>query len=68
MLEEQMKAAGVEPRYTPVEHVAAQVVDALRANRFWIMPESEHTDETIRARSQSMLDRANPTYLRQVPG
>lgn len=68
MLEEQMKSAGIEPHFTPVEHVAAQVVDAVRTNRFWIMPESEHSDETIRARSQSMLERSNPTYLRQVPG
>ncbi len=68
MLEEQMKAAGIEPEYTPVEHVAAQVVDAIRAERFWIQPDSDRTDESLRARYESMLARTNPDYLRRVPG
>lgn len=68
MLEEQMRAAGIEPTYTPVEHVAAQVVDALREGRFWIQPPSDRTDAQIRARAESMLSRTNPTYLRTVPG
>ncbi len=68
MLEEQMRAAGIEPTYTPVEHVAAQVVDALREGRFWIQPPSDRTDAQIRARAESMLNRTNPTYLRTVPG
>ena len=63
-----MKAAGITPEYTPVEHVAAQVVDAIRAERFWIQPESERIDETMRARFESMLARTNPDYLRDVPG
>lgn len=68
MLEEQMRAAGIEPEFTPVEHVAAQVVDAIRANRFWIQPESGRIDEMMRDRFQSMLDRTNPDYLRNIPG
>lgn len=68
MLEEQMRAAGIEPQYTPVEHVAAQVVDALREDRFWIQPPSDRIDAQIRARAESMLARTNPTYLRAVPG
>lgn len=67
-LEEQMRAAGIEPQYTPVEHVAAQVVDAVREGRFWIQPASDRTDTQIRARAESMLTRTNPTYLRAVPG
>ncbi|MEU8528846.1 MULTISPECIES: SDR family NAD(P)-dependent oxidoreductase [Streptomyces] len=58
-----MKQAGHEVRFTPVEEVAGHVVDGIRADRFWILPESEHSDRQIRARSQSMLDRANPSYL-----
>ncbi len=53
---------------TPVEEVADRVVDAIGADRFWILPESDSADAKIRARSQSMLDRANPTYLRDVTG
>lgn len=67
-LEEQMKNAGVEIRYTPVEEVADRVVDAVRAGNFWVLPPSDRTDEQIRARAESMLKRANPTYLREVPG
>jgi NAD(P)-dependent dehydrogenase (short-subunit alcohol dehydrogenase family) len=68
MLEQQMRAAGIEPEYTPVEHVAAQVVDGLLADRFWIMAPSERADESIRARAASMLARSQPDYLRTVPG
>ncbi|MEV6484430.1 SDR family NAD(P)-dependent oxidoreductase [Streptomyces sp. NPDC051576] len=58
-----MKEAGKEVAFTPVEEVADLVVDGIRADRFWLLPESEHSDGQIRARAQSMLDRANPSYL-----
>ncbi|MFE7777496.1 SDR family NAD(P)-dependent oxidoreductase [Streptomyces sp. NPDC057445] len=62
-----MKAAGHEVMFTPVEEVAAHVVDGIRADRFWMLPAGEHSDRQIRARSQSMLDRANPSYLESFP-
>ncbi|QHC21837.1 SDR family NAD(P)-dependent oxidoreductase [Streptomyces sp. GS7] len=58
-----MKEAGQEVAFTPVEDVAEQVVDGIRAGRFWMLPAAEHTDAQIRARSRSMLDRADPSYL-----
>ncbi|MET8447110.1 SDR family NAD(P)-dependent oxidoreductase [Streptomyces sp. NPDC005209] len=58
-----MREAGREVRFTPVEEVAELVVDGVRADRFWLLPVSEHSDAQIRARSRSMLDRANPSYL-----
>ncbi|MFD8572789.1 SDR family NAD(P)-dependent oxidoreductase [Streptomyces sp. NPDC059639] len=58
-----MKAAGKEVAFTPVEEVADLVAEGIAADRFWLLPESEHSDRQIRARSQSMLDRANPAYL-----
>jgi NAD(P)-dependent dehydrogenase (short-subunit alcohol dehydrogenase family) len=67
-LEEQMRAAGVEPSYTEPSEVADQVVKGLRSGSFWIFPESDHSDEMIRARAASMLDRQNPNYLSPVPG
>jgi len=67
-IEQQMTAAGIPIAYTPVEEVAVRVVDALRADQFWIQPESERTDIQINARAASMLARTNPTYLRAVPG
>ena len=61
--EQAMKEAGLEVLYTPVEEVADRVVEGIREERFWILPDSEETDERIRARAQSMLDRADPGYL-----
>ncbi|MFJ6567343.1 SDR family NAD(P)-dependent oxidoreductase [Streptomyces sp. NPDC091292] len=58
-----MREAGQEIAFTPVEDVADLVADGIAADRFWLLPESEHSDRQIRARSRSMLDRANPSYL-----
>ena len=67
-VEEMMRKAGVDVRYTPVEEVAGRVVDAVRAGDFWILPPSERTDDQIRARAESMLKRENPTYLQAFGG
>jgi NAD(P)-dependent dehydrogenase (short-subunit alcohol dehydrogenase family) len=67
-LEKQMAAAGIEIAYTDPLEVADQVVTAVQADQFWILPASESTDFQITARSQSMLHRTNPDYLRKVPG
>jgi NAD(P)-dependent dehydrogenase (short-subunit alcohol dehydrogenase family) len=66
--EQRMRDAGVDLVYTPVEEVASRVVDAVRADQFWILPPSQRTDDKIRARADSMLERANPTYLQDVTG
>ncbi|MFE9447443.1 SDR family NAD(P)-dependent oxidoreductase [Streptomyces sp. NPDC006739] len=58
-----VRAAGQDVRFTPVEEVADLVVAGVRADRFWLLPESEHSDARIRARARSMLERANPSYL-----
>ncbi|SEL99752.1 SDR family NAD(P)-dependent oxidoreductase [Streptacidiphilus jiangxiensis] len=58
-----MEAAGQKIEFTPVEEVADFVAEGIRADRFWLLPASEHSDRQIRARSQSMLDRQNPGYL-----
>ncbi|HEX4018382.1 MAG TPA: SDR family NAD(P)-dependent oxidoreductase [Frankiaceae bacterium] len=67
-LETQMKAAGVTIDYTDPSEVAAQVVDAILADRFWIHAPSQSSDNSVKARTQSLLDRTNPDYLRAVPG
>ncbi|MBC9711831.1 SDR family NAD(P)-dependent oxidoreductase [Streptomyces sp. TRM66268-LWL] len=61
--ESAMKEAGHEVQFTPVEEVADFVAECIEAGQFWMMPASEHSDRQIKARSQSMLDRANPAYL-----
>jgi NAD(P)-dependent dehydrogenase (short-subunit alcohol dehydrogenase family) len=67
-IEAQMSAAGVAVNYTEPSEVADQVVRAVEDGRFWILAPSGSIDAQIRARADSMLERANPTYLREVPG
>jgi NAD(P)-dependent dehydrogenase (short-subunit alcohol dehydrogenase family) len=67
-LEEQMKAAGVPIAYTDPADVADAVVDGVRADRFWIHPDNPRSDEALRLRTASILERRNPDYLRAVPG
>ncbi len=67
-LEAQMKAAGVDIAYTPVEDVAERVVGGILAGDFWIHPQSDRGDAQLLARTDSLLHRTNPSYLRAVPG
>lgn len=64
---EAMRAHGLAPEFTPVEDVAEQVVEAVRADRFWILPPSDRTDALVRARADSLLTRSDPAYLREAP-
>jgi NAD(P)-dependent dehydrogenase (short-subunit alcohol dehydrogenase family) len=63
-LEQIMADQGVELTWTPLEEVADVVVRGIRAEQFWMLPPSDTTDRSIRARAESMLERANPTYFR----
>ncbi len=67
-LEAQMKAAGIDIAYTPVEEVADRVVAGVLAGDFWIHPRSDRGDAQLLARTDSILNRTNPSYLRAVPG
>ncbi|HVW80464.1 MAG TPA: SDR family NAD(P)-dependent oxidoreductase [Mycobacteriales bacterium] len=68
-LEQQMKAAGVQIAYTEPSEVAEATLEAVRDNRFWIHPANPRTDDALRERTQSILDRSQPdSYLRAVPG
>jgi len=66
--EKSLADRGIVFDYTPTEEVAGRVVDAVRTDQFWILPESDRTDSQIRARSASMLERSNPTYIRELGG
>ena len=46
-----MKEAGVELEFTPLEEVADTVVRGIRSEQFWMLPESDTTDDSIRARA-----------------
>jgi NAD(P)-dependent dehydrogenase (short-subunit alcohol dehydrogenase family) len=59
--EKQMEAAGTPLPITPLEEVAQRVLDAVRADRFWINPGS---DDPLDARYAAMKERRNPDYFR----
>jgi NAD(P)-dependent dehydrogenase (short-subunit alcohol dehydrogenase family) len=61
--EQAMKAAGQEPLMTEPEEVAAHALEGIRTGTFWILPKGGSSDDMIRRRSQSMLERSNPGYL-----
>ncbi len=64
-LEQLMAERGVDMEWTPLEEVADVVARGIVADQFWMMPPSESTDTSIRARADSMLTRSNPTYFRE---
>ena len=48
----------------PPDEVAAKVLDAIRADRFWILPHDdadEHWASFVNERTMSQADRTNPT-------
>jgi NAD(P)-dependent dehydrogenase (short-subunit alcohol dehydrogenase family) len=50
---------------TSVEDIAAFTVQGIRDKRFWLLPENERSDESIRTRAASMIARQNPDYMVQ---
>jgi NAD(P)-dependent dehydrogenase (short-subunit alcohol dehydrogenase family) len=62
--EQMTQDAGIELEWTPLEEVADVVVRGIRSEQFWMLPPSESTDTSIRARATSMLERTNPAYFR----
>jgi NAD(P)-dependent dehydrogenase (short-subunit alcohol dehydrogenase family) len=67
-LEAQMAAAGIEIAYTEPAEVAEAALAGIRDDTFWIHPANPRTDEVLRLRTQSILDRSQPDYLRGIPG
>jgi NAD(P)-dependent dehydrogenase (short-subunit alcohol dehydrogenase family) len=62
-LKRELAAAGLPFEETPLDEVAELAVRGIREKRFWLIPESEHADASIRARAASMLARGNPDYV-----
>ncbi|HMC70741.1 MAG TPA: SDR family NAD(P)-dependent oxidoreductase [Mycobacteriales bacterium] len=67
-LETQMRAANIPIAYTEPADVAAAVVDGVRNDTFWIHPANPRSDEILRARTESIIARRNPDYLKPTPG
>ncbi len=62
-LRQKFQDAGLPFETTPLEKVAEMVIDGIRNQKFWLLPESDRTNNSIAARSQSMLERSNPDYF-----
>jgi NAD(P)-dependent dehydrogenase (short-subunit alcohol dehydrogenase family) len=54
------ESAGVEFKLTEPEEVADMAIEGIRDGRFWILSKLGKSDERLRARTQSILERENP--------
>ena len=54
------ESAGVEFKLTEPEEVADMAIEGIRSDQFWILPKLGKSDQWLRARTQRILDRANP--------
>lgn len=60
---ERFDSAGMKVQFTPLENVAAQVVDGILADRFWMMGPPTAGDDVITKKAASIISRSNPDYL-----
>jgi len=54
------ESAGVDFKLTEPREVAEMAIDGIRNRRFWILSREGKSDQRLRARTQSILDRENP--------
>lgn len=59
-------SAGVHVQFTPLEQVAAQLVDGLRSGAFWMMGPPSAGDEVATQKARSLVSRGAPDYLVDV--
>jgi NAD(P)-dependent dehydrogenase (short-subunit alcohol dehydrogenase family) len=62
------QAAGARVEFTPLETVADQVVEGIRADRFWMMGPPTPAEDVVSHKAASILNRSNPDYLVDVLG
>ena len=60
---DRFEAVGVHVSFTPLEQVAAQVVDGLVDGRFWMMGGPSPSDDIVMRKAESIVKRADPDYL-----
>jgi NAD(P)-dependent dehydrogenase (short-subunit alcohol dehydrogenase family) len=63
---DRFQAAGLKVQFTPLEQVAAQVIDGLERGAFWMMGPPSSGDEVALAKARSLVDRSQPDYLVDV--
>ncbi|MCA9772754.1 MAG: SDR family NAD(P)-dependent oxidoreductase, partial [Myxococcales bacterium] len=55
-----LESVGMAFGVTEPEEAAEHAFEGIRANRFWLLPPSDHIDQRIRDRVESILKRENP--------
>jgi NAD(P)-dependent dehydrogenase (short-subunit alcohol dehydrogenase family) len=60
------QAAGAPVEFTPLETVADQVVEGIRADRFWMMGPPTPAEDVVSRKAASILNRSAPDYLVDV--
>lgn len=60
---ERFESSGMKVAFTPLEDVAAQVVDGINQGRFWMMGPPSAGDEVISRKAASIVARSEPDYL-----
>jgi NAD(P)-dependent dehydrogenase (short-subunit alcohol dehydrogenase family) len=63
---DRFESAGVHIEFTPLETVAAQVVEGLRRNSFWMMGPPAPSDDVVSKKAASIVARGEPDYLVDV--
>ncbi|HET6875099.1 MAG TPA: SDR family NAD(P)-dependent oxidoreductase [Acidimicrobiales bacterium] len=63
---DRFEAAGLNVQFTPLEQVAAQVIDGLERGAFWMMGPPSSGDEVALAKARSLVERSQPDYLVDV--
>ncbi len=65
---DRFESAGVHIEFTPLETVADQVVEGIRADRFWMMGPPAPSDDVVGKKAASIITRGEPDYLVDVLG
>jgi NAD(P)-dependent dehydrogenase (short-subunit alcohol dehydrogenase family) len=60
------ESAGAHVEFTPLETVADQVLDGIRADSFWMMGPPAPSDQVVSSKAASILARGKPDYLVDV--
>jgi NAD(P)-dependent dehydrogenase (short-subunit alcohol dehydrogenase family) len=60
------EATNARVEFTPLEMVADQVVEGIRADRFWMMGPPTPAEDVVGRKAASILNRSNPDYLVDV--
>jgi NAD(P)-dependent dehydrogenase (short-subunit alcohol dehydrogenase family) len=60
---DRFETAGVKVQFTPLEQVAAQVVEGLLSGSFWMMGPPSANDQIALKKAQSLVERGAPDYL-----